>query len=228
MGFFSQFAQSWSDPNGPMVFLHRMQAARIAFIEKAISECSSPSLYGLDLGAGLGLVSEELAKKGHLIDSVELEKSLCEEAQKRHMGNGLSDRVRVICSSAETYAPSECYDFIVCLEMLEHVDNPQELCQKMISWLKPGGSLILSTLNRTNCAYFTAILGAEWILNILPKGTHDFQKFITPEELNHWTDPLLCRKIKGLIYNPLEKQFFLGESLSVNYIGHWKDMRHSD
>ncbi len=219
-GFFAQFAQSWMDPSGPMVFLHRMQKARLAFIEEAMG--GQKGLVGLDLGSGMGLVSVELAKMGHLVDSVEKEEELIHAAKQAHGEFG--DRIRWICSPIESFEPRQLYDFIVCLEVLEHTSDPQGLCQKMIPWLKPGGHLILSTINRTNCAYFVAILGAEYIAQLLPKGTHDFERFLKPEELNHYTDPLICQRIRGLIYNPLEKSFFLGNSLSINYIGHWKSL----
>jgi len=202
-----------------MVFLHRMQAARIQFIKSALGERNN--LIGLDLGAGIGLVSKELAKMGHFLDCVEMEADLLNQARVLHAE--YCDKISFFEASAETFQPMQRYDFIVCLEMLEHVESPLELCQKMISWLNPGGSIILSTMNRTNRAYFAAILGAEYVMNILPIGTHEFEKFITPHELNHFIEPLICQNIKGLIYNPFEKSFFLGQSLAINYIGHWKD-----
>jgi len=217
-GFFGQFAQSWANPEGPMMFLHRMQGARMSFIRGAIG--AKKNLECLDLGAGIGMVSAELAKMGHSVDSVECERELIEKSQELH--SEFSGAMEWICADAASFEPKKSYDVIVCLEMLEHVDNPEELCCKMVSWLNPGGHLVLSTLNRTNAAYFTAILGAEYILGLLPRGTHDFEKFLTPAELNHYTEPLICQKIQGLIYNPLEKNFFLGRCLSINYIGHWK------
>ncbi len=219
-GFFSQFSQSWADPMGPMVFLHRMQGARMGFIRQALD--SSGPLIGLDLGSGVGMVSAELAKLGHIIDSVEQEPDLIAQAQCLHGEHSVS--INWIVSEAESFQPKQSYDFIVCLEMLEHVEDPEGLCQKMVSWLKPNGQLILSTINRTNRAYIAAILGAEYWCKILPIGTHEFEKFLKPEELNHYTAPLICQKIQGLIYNPLEKIFFLGQSLAINYIGLWKNI----
>jgi 2-polyprenyl-6-hydroxyphenyl methylase/3-demethylubiquinone-9 3-methyltransferase len=219
-GFFAQFSQSWANPMGPMVFLHRMQGARMAFIRKALA--SQGPLMGLDLGSGVGMVSAELAMLGHVIDSVEREPDLITKAQELHKEQSAS--ISWITCEAESFVPSQSYDFIVCLEMLEHVADPENLCKKMVSWLKPSGHLILSTINRTNSAYIATILGAEYLFKILPVGTHAFEKFLKPEEINHYTDPLICQKIQGLIYNPLEKIFFLGQSLCINYIGHWKNI----
>jgi len=219
-GFFSQFATSWVDPVGPMIFLHRMQTARVQFIKNSLG--NKKNLMGLDLGAGIGQLSQELAKMGHYVDCVEQESELIMQAKVLHAEH--SDRITFFESRAEDFQPLQKYDFIVCMEMLEHVDDPVVLCQQMISWLHPGGSIIMSTINRTTQAYSAAILGAEYILKILPIGTHEFEKFITPHELNHYMEPLICQNIKGLIYNPFEKTFFIGQSLSINYIGEWRSI----
>jgi 2-polyprenyl-6-hydroxyphenyl methylase/3-demethylubiquinone-9 3-methyltransferase len=218
-GFFSQFASSWANPQGPMMFLHQMNSARIQFILECLNH--KKGLVGLDVGCGIGQVTKLLLDAGYAMDCLEQEEELVKQAKellKDHVEN-----VRFYCEEALSFEPIERYDFIVCLEMLEHVDNPIALCKKMQTWLNPGGIIIVSTINRTNIAYFSAIFGAEYLFNILPKGTHEFDHFITPQEMNMAMEPLICKTIKGLIYNPFEKKFFIGQSLCINYIGCWSD-----
>lgn len=217
MGQFEKFAENWHNPSAEMSLLHQMNQLRIPYVLSFINK----KMKGLDVGTGGGLVPLSLAKHDVLCDGIDIEQKLIEVAQREAQQNSLS--IKFICSSVESYETSEQYDFITCFEMLEHVENPDFVVKKMMSWLKPGGLLFISTINRTLAAYMATIIVAEYILKWLPVSTHSYEKFITPQELQSYLEPSIPMDLRGIIYNPLEKsKFFLGSSLSVNYIGVWK------
>jgi 2-polyprenyl-6-hydroxyphenyl methylase/3-demethylubiquinone-9 3-methyltransferase len=217
VGDFERFANTWFDQNGEMGLLHAMNKIRIPFVLNSIN-CDD---HGLDVGTGGGLVPLTLAAQKINIEGLDSEQALIDIARKEAIDRNLS--ILYHCHPVETFTPIAQYDFITCFEMLEHVDNPKLVCERLVSWLKPGGWLFISTINRSLAAYISAIVLAEYIFKWLPYKTHSFEKFITPEELIQYLEPCVCKDIRGMIFNPLESsKFFLGESLSINYIGAWQ------
>lgn len=217
MGAFEQFADSWFDRSGPMGLLHAMNEVRVPYVQQFMT---APAR-GLDVGTGGGLVPLTLSPLGYIMEGLDQEESLI--AQAKLQAVSIQQPIFYHCSSIEAFTPLAQYDFITCFEVIEHVDNPAIVCQRLLSWLKPGGWLFFSTINRTPAAYVSAILMAEYLLGWLPQQTHSFAQFVKPEELIAYLEPATCLNLRGMIYTPLEKQrFFLGESTSINYIGAWQ------
>lgn len=216
---FAQFANTWANVDGEMALLHQMQAARREFMLQHLIK-GMEGQRGLDVGCGGGINAIDLASLGYDMTAIDCEQDLINVAQ-----NQANDRHLMIdfqVASIAQFQPSELFDFICCYEVLEHVDDPQKSCQQLLSWLKPGGLIFISTINKTLRGYLVAIGLGEYLLKYLPIGTHDFEKFISHQDLNHFLAPAFCHDIRGMIYNPLERRFFLGESLSVQYIGVWR------
>jgi len=212
---FSHHHHDWWKDEGPFAALHHMNPLRLAFIEEQVL---LKDKMVLDIGCGGGILTEALAQKGAKVTGIDLSaKSL--EAAKNHQGN-LSIDYQLI--SAEDFAlqKPESFDVITCMEMLEHVPDPASIIQSCYQLLKPQGKLFLSTINRNLKSYLFAIVGAEYILKLLPKNTHDYAKFIKPSELakclraSHFSVKLM----KGIHYQPFTKKFSLSEDISVNYL----------
>jgi 2-polyprenyl-6-hydroxyphenyl methylase / 3-demethylubiquinone-9 3-methyltransferase len=217
MGQFEKFAENWHNPSAEMRLLHQMNELRVPYVLSSINK----NMKGIDVGTGGGLVPLALAAHGIQCDGIDIEPKLIEAAQREAQIKSLP--IKFVCSSVEDYETSMQYDFITCFEMLEHVDDPKKVIEKMLTWLKPGGFIFISTINRTLPAYIATILVAEYLLKWLPTSTHTYEKFITPEELQSYLDSAIPLDLRGIIYNPLEKsKFFLGSSLAVNYIGVWR------
>ena len=178
----------------------------------------------LDIGCGGGILAEAMAHHGARVTAIDLADASLSVAKLHQLESKLNIDYRK--SSAEHLAESEpgSYDVITCLEMLEHVPDPSSVVKACSELVKPGGLIFFSTINRNPKAYLFAIIGAEYLLNLIPKGTHDYGKFIRPSELARW-----CRgnslKLKGQIgigYNPLTKRYFLEDNVDVNYIAFYQ------
>lgn len=215
---FAKFANTWADVDGEMALLHQMQSARREFMHQHLKGLAGHR--GLDVGCGGGINAIDLASIGYDMTAIDCEIDLVNVAKNQAKDRHLMIDFQV--ASVEHFEPKELFDFICCYEVLEHVNDPQKNCQKMFSWLKPGGVIFISTINKTLMGYLVAIGLGEYLLKYLPIGTHEFEKFIPHHDLNQFLAPALCRDIRGMIYNPLERRFFLGESLSVQYIGVWQ------
>ena len=214
---FSQHASKWWDLNGPLKTLHDINPARLEFMCKHATVSDKTIL---DIGCGGGVLSEAMAKSGGHVTGLDVEPDSIETARQHALTNGLS--IQYVCSPIENYLPDESgvFDVITCMEMLEHVTDPQLVIQHASRLLKPGGLLFLSTINRTIKAYASAIVAAEYVLNLLPRQTHDYEKFIKPSEL-----AMMLRNvgldmfsISGLSYNPLNRAASLQDSVAVNYL----------
>lgn len=214
---FNNMADQWWDMSGPCKPLHQLNPIRLQYI------CAHTSLQDqsvLDVGCGGGILSEAMAKSGAQVTGLELASQVIDIAKAHAEQSGLHiDYQNVL---VEDYAQSHPgrFDVITCMEMLEHVPDPASILKACGTLLKPGGLLIVSTLNRHPMAFLQAIIGAEYVLGMLPKGTHTYSQFIKPSEL----DPLLrdagldiC-DIRGLSYNPLTQVFKLSENVTVNYL----------
>jgi 2-polyprenyl-6-hydroxyphenyl methylase/3-demethylubiquinone-9 3-methyltransferase len=214
---FNAMAQSWWDPQGPCKPLHQLNPVRMHYIQ---SQTSLEGKFILDVGCGGGILSEAMAKAGGQVTGLELAPQVIDIARQHAEKSDLS--IDYQSQLVEDYAqihPGR-FDVLTCMEMLEHVPDPASIIRACGQLLKPSGLLVLSTLNRHPMAFIQAIIGAEYVLKLLPKGTHTYGQFIRPSEL----DPLLreagleIQDIRGLSYNPLTQAFKLSNNISVNYL----------
>jgi 2-polyprenyl-6-hydroxyphenyl methylase / 3-demethylubiquinone-9 3-methyltransferase len=217
---FERMAHRWWDPQGEFKPLHLMNPVRAHYIDLKAS-VAQKSL--LDVGCGGGLLCEAMAQRGAQVTGLDLGEGPLQVAKMHAANQALS--IDYIQISVETLAQQkpQSYDIVTCLEMLEHVPDPKSAVQACAQLIKPGGHVFFSTLNRNFKAYLMAVIGAEYLLKWLPKGTHEYQKFIRPSELaNHCRDAsLVVKDISGIIYNPLTQQFSINsQDVDVNYILH--------
>lgn len=218
---FDAVAARWWDPEGECKPLHQLNPLRLHFIEQQ-TEIAGKRV--LDIGCGGGLLSEAMASRGATVTAIDMAPAPLSVAKLHLLESGLKVDYQQI--SAEELAEQQPHEFevITCMELLEHVPEPASLIQACANMLKPGGHLFLSTLNRNAKSFIEAIIGAEYLLKMLPKGTHRYDRFIRPSELARW-----CREagieiqdLKGMSYNPLSRQFSLSDNLNVNYLAHAK------
>ena len=219
---FAAAASRWWDPQGEMRPLHDLNPVRLQYVERA---GSLAGLKVLDVGCGGGLLAEAMARKGALVTGLDLADDLLQVARLHALEAGVE--VNYVLEAAEAHAaahPGE-YDIVTCMEMLEHVPDPASIITALGQLLKPDGQVFASTLNRTMKAYALAILGAEYVLRLLPAGTHTYDKFIRPSELKQWARAagLTVLDIAGLDYDPFTHQARLTMDASVNYLVH---LRH--
>lgn len=215
---FTQLANQWWDPNGKFKPLHLINPLRSDYINKKIN-VSGKSV--LDVGCGGGILSESLARKGAKVTGIDLSEGPLKVAQIRNKKVNLDIDYKKI-STNQLVDSGEKFDVIACLEMLEHVPDPSEIVSDCEKLLKKNGHIFFSTINRNLKSFVFAILGAEYILNILPQGTHDFEKLIKPSELRNYIDEsgLYFEEIRGMSYLPFFDIAELTDDPSVNYIIH--------
>lgn len=214
---FGELAHRWWDPNSEFKPLHEINPLRLDWIE------STAPLAGkkvLDVGCGGGLLSEGMAARGAQVTGIDLSEKPLGVARLHLFESGLSVDYRLISAEAMAEAHPGEFDVVTCLEMLEHVPDPASIVAACARLVKPGGSVFFSTLNRNPKSYLFAVVGAEYILNLLPRGTHDYAKFIKPAELSRQcrSAGLAVEEIRGMSYNPLSKVYTLGQDSSVNYL----------
>jgi len=211
---FNQHAKYWWDIKGPLKTLHDINNVRLEFIDKHLS-LNNASI--LDVGCGGGVLAEGMAKLGAKVTGIDASNEAIQVAKEHAAQNHLT--IDYECLPIEDYEHPG-FDAITCMEMLEHVQNPEVVIEHCKRLLKPGGFLFLSTISRTLKAYASAILAAEYILGILPKQTHEYSKFIKPSELASMGRDvgLLIMDMKGLSYNPISRTASLCDDVSVNYL----------
>jgi 2-polyprenyl-6-hydroxyphenyl methylase/3-demethylubiquinone-9 3-methyltransferase len=214
---FSALAHRWWDPTSEFKPLHAINPLRLGWIQ------SITNLQGkrvLDVGCGGGILAESLSKAGATVTGIDLSTKALKVAELHQLESGTS--VRYLTISAEDLAKeeSQSYDVVTCMEMLEHVPDPSSVVQACAKLCKPGGHIFFSTLNRNPKSYLFAIIGAEYILQLLPKGTHQYEKFIKPSELAQFTRAagLEVIELKGMTYNPITQIYRLGSDTDVNYM----------
>jgi 2-polyprenyl-6-hydroxyphenyl methylase/3-demethylubiquinone-9 3-methyltransferase len=214
---FNELAHRWWDPEGPQKALHAMNPARLGYVA---SRATLRGAQVLDVGCGGGLLSEALAREGAHVTAIDLAPDLVRIAKLHRLESGVDVDYRL--SSAEALAAAEParYDAVTCMEMLEHVPDPASVLRACATLLKPGGRLFASTLNRTPAAFALAIVGAEYIARLLPKGTHRFADFIRPSELAAWlrAEGLELEDVAGLIYEPWRNGARISARTDVNYL----------
>jgi len=219
---FNALASRWWDPEGEMRFLHLMNPARTAFIA-ARSRLDGARV--LDIGCGAGLLSESLARYGARVTGIDLATDSLTVARLHRIESGLGE-IDYAQASAEELAATRAgqFDVVTCLEVLEHLPDPPSAVAAAARLVRPGGDVFFSTINRTPRAWLVAVLGAEYALRVLPRGTHDYARFVRPSELDGWARSagLVLAEIAGLGLDVATGTFAAGEDVRVNYIVHYR------
>lgn len=214
---FEALASRWWDPNSEFKPLHDINPLRIDYIDQRapLAGCRI-----IDVGCGGGLLSEGMAERGAQVTGIDMGEAPLTVARLHQHESGVQvDYQRITAESMAAEHPGE-FDTVTCLEMLEHVPDPASVIQACADLVKPGGDVFFSTINRNPKAYMFAIVGAEYLLRMLPRGTHDYRKFIRPSELERWARAagLQLQDLTGMTYNPLTCTYSLGNDVDVNYL----------
>jgi 2-polyprenyl-6-hydroxyphenyl methylase/3-demethylubiquinone-9 3-methyltransferase len=214
---FSALAHRWWDPNSEFKPLHAINPLRLNWIKSFVN------LEGkkvVDIGCGGGILAESIAQSGADTTGIDLSEKALKVAELHALEVGANLTYRAISAEDLAQEQSEQYDVVTCMEMLEHVPDPASVVRACAALCKPGGTLFFSTLNRNAKSYLFAIIGAEYVLRLLPKGTHEYAKFIKPSELVTFTRDagLDLLGMKGLGYNPLTQVYSLNDDVDVNYM----------
>ena len=216
---FSELAHRWWDPNSEFRPLHEINPLRLDWIDRHAAVSGKKIL---DVGCGGGLLSEAMAARGATVTGIDLSEKALGVARLHLLESGRSVDYRLISAEALANEQAGSYDIVTCMEMLEHVPNPASTIASCAALVKPGGHVFFSTINRNPKAYVFAVIGAEYVLKLLPKGTHDYAKFIKPSEMARWAKSvgLELDEVVGMSYNPITKIYSLGRDTSVNYLVH--------
>jgi 2-polyprenyl-6-hydroxyphenyl methylase/3-demethylubiquinone-9 3-methyltransferase len=216
---FAQLASRWWDPHSEFKPLHDMNPLRLKFIN---DRAGLKGKTVLDIGCGGGILTESMAGLGASVTGIDLGDAPLAVAKLHLKESGQKVEYRHV--SAEDLAREQpgSFDVVTCMEMLEHVPDPASTVAACAQLVKPGGQVFFSTINRNPKSWLMAIVGAEYLLKLLPRGTHEYMKFIKPSELVRWARHagLTARELTGMHYNPLSKQFSLGQGVDVNYIAY--------
>jgi 2-polyprenyl-6-hydroxyphenyl methylase / 3-demethylubiquinone-9 3-methyltransferase len=217
---FSELAHKWWDKTSEFKPLHDINPLRLNYIDNLVSLTEKTVL---DVGCGGGILSESMAAMGAKVTGIDLGEKALKVAQLHSLESGINvDYQRVAVEKFAEDNP-EKFDVVTCLEMLEHVPDPSSVIEACAMLVKPGGHVFFSTINRNPKSYLFAVIGAEYLLNMLPRGTHDYAKFIKPSELAGWARVagLAFESEIGMSYNPITQQYKLGDDVSVNYLMHF-------
>ena len=214
---FNQLAHRWWDPNSEFKPLHDINPLRLDYIDRLAGLDGKAAL---DVGCGGGILSEAMAARGAKVTGIDLGDRPLKVAQLHLLESGLRVEYRKVAVEELAVEQPQHYDIVTCMEMLEHVPDPASIVAACARLLRPGGWCFFSTINRNAKAYLFAVIGAEYILGLLPRGTHDYAKFLKPAELAAYcrTAGLTPGRITGMTYNPLTRIYALGDDASVNYI----------
>lgn len=216
---FSELAHKWWDKTSEFKPLHDINPLRLRYIDKAASLQNKTVL---DVGCGGGILSESMAQKGAKVTGIDLGEKALKVAQLHSLDSGVTVDYQLIAVEQLAEQQSASFDVVTCLEMLEHVPDPASVVTACAKLVKSGGHVFFSTINRNPKAYLFAVIGAEYLLNMLPRGTHDYAKFIKPSELASWVrsaDLSLNHQI-GMNYNPITQHYWLSDDVAVNYMIH--------
>jgi len=226
---FDAMAQRWWDPQGPSKPLHDLNPLRLKYVDRVVSLAgkgapATARARVVDVGCGGGILAEAMARAGARVLGIDLSQA-CLDVARLH---AVESRVELDyrARSAEDLAREQPADFdaVTCMELLEHVPDPEAMLASLAALVRPGGDVIVSTLNRHPRAFAVAIIGAEYIARVLPRGTHDYLKFIRPSELARWgrATALDLKDVTGISYNPLTRAFRLSADATVNYLAHFR------
>jgi 2-polyprenyl-6-hydroxyphenyl methylase / 3-demethylubiquinone-9 3-methyltransferase len=215
---FGELAHRWWDAEGEFRPLHQINPLRLDWIDQQARLAGKTAV---DVGCGGGILAEAMARRGAEVLGIDLSSRPLRVAQLHAMESGLANlHYREIAVEALAAEKPASFDVVACMEMLEHVPDPASVVQACANLVKPGGWVFFSTLNRNPKAWLLAVIGAEHVLKLLPKGTHEYQRFIRPSELGRWCRQcgLAVQGFKGMGYNPLTQRYSLSSDTSVNYL----------
>lgn len=214
---FSDLAHRWWDPTSEFRPLHEINPLRLEWINNRAPLAGKNVI---DIGCGGGILAESMAKKGAKVTGIDLSDKALKVADLHGLESGIAVRYKKIAAEQMANEETGQYDVVTCMEMLEHVPDPASIIRACFTLVKPGGQVFFSTLNRNAKSYLFAIIGAEYLLQMLPKGTHDYAKFITPAELSQAirNAGLQVDSFRGMSYNPISKIYSLNQDTSVNYL----------
>ncbi len=216
---FEELASRWWDPNSEFKPLHDINPLRLDYIDQ---RAGLKQKQVIDVGCGGGILTESMAAREALVTGIDMGAAPLSVARLHLLESGLNVDYRQITAEQMASEQAGSYDVVTCMEMLEHVPDPASVIQACHDLLKPGGHAFFSTINRNPKSYLFAIVGAEYLLRMLPRGTHDFRKFIRPSELHQWARQadLVVEDISGMSYNPFTRIYSLGKDIDVNYLMH--------
>lgn len=216
---FARLAAHWWDPEGEMKPLHQINPLRLRYVDERASLAGKRVL---DVGCGAGLLAEAMARAGAQVTGIDLATESLDAGRAHAKASGVPLDYRCIAAEALALEQAGSFDVVTCMEMLEHVPDPAAIVRACAQLVRPGGSVFFSTINRTPKAYLLAIVGAEYLLNLVPQGTHDYARFIRPSELDEWSRAagLELLDATGLHYDPVLGRHRLGGSVDVNYLLH--------
>ncbi len=216
---FAQLASRWWDKDSEFKPLHDINPLRLNYIKEQVGEPLKDKKI-LDVGCGGGILSEAMALEGADVTGIDMAEAGLEVAKLHLLESGLNIDYHKIPVEEFAEQHSGSFDLVTCLEMLEHVPDPSSIIKACAKLVKPKGQVFFSTINRNTKSYLFAIIGAEYILKLLPQGTHDFDKFIQPAEMDEWAreSSLALKSMIGMTYNPLTKVYKLEDDVSVNYL----------
>ncbi|MCH4873258.1 bifunctional 2-polyprenyl-6-hydroxyphenol methylase/3-demethylubiquinol 3-O-methyltransferase UbiG [Pseudomonas helleri] len=214
---FEALAYRWWDRESEFKPLHDINPLRVNWIDERVQLAGKKVL---DVGCGGGILSESMAQRGATVMGIDMGEAPLAVARLHQLESGVNVDYRQITAEALAEEMPEQFDVVTCLEMLEHVPDPASVIRACYRMVKPGGQVFFSTINRNPKSYLFAIIGAEYIMKLIPRGTHDFKKFIRPSELGAWSRQagLSVKDIIGLTYNPLTKHYKLAADVDVNYM----------
>jgi 2-polyprenyl-6-hydroxyphenyl methylase/3-demethylubiquinone-9 3-methyltransferase len=218
---FDSLAARWWDPQGEFRPLHEINPLRLDWIRQ-FSDLDGRQV--LDVGCGGGILTEAMASHGARVTGIDMAEAPLAVARLHQIESGASVEYRQTTAEALAIEHPGQFDVVTCLEMLEHVPSPSGVVASVTELVRPGGHVFFSTINRNPKAFLFAIVGAEYLLRLLPAGTHEYQKFIRPSELEEWARHAGLELISsiGMHYNPLTRQYSLGAGLDVNYLMHFR------
>jgi len=215
---FSALAHRWWDPTSEFRPLHEINPLRLGHIERLAGGLAGKRV--LDVGCGGGILAEAMATRGAQVTGIDLAEKPLKVAMLHGMESASGVNYRLVAAEALALEAPESFDVVTCMEMLEHVPDPASIVRACAQLVRPGGAVFFSTINRNPKSFLFAIVGAEYVLRLLPRGTHEYARFIRPSELaTHCRAAgLAIADITGMTYNPLTKVYALGRDVDVNYL----------
>ncbi len=218
---FDRLADDWWNPSGPLGALHEINPLRLRYIRERVNLKGARVL---DVGCGGGILSEAMAACGAAVTAIDLSAEALAAARRHARLKGIRVDYRRTAVEKLAAAPSEYYDVVTCMELLEHVPDPRSVIRGCSRLLKPQGDLIFATINRNMQSFLFAVIGAEYLLRLLPRGSHQYRNLLKPRELRRWGEEcrLEFQDATGLGYNPFTARYFLTKNTRVNYLAHFR------
>jgi 2-polyprenyl-6-hydroxyphenyl methylase/3-demethylubiquinone-9 3-methyltransferase len=214
---FEELASRWWDPHSEFKPLHDINPLRLGYVSRLVPLEDKDVL---DVGCGGGILSEAMAQRGARVMGIDMGEAPLQVARLHLLESGLKVQYERVPVERLAQERPQAFDVVTCMEMLEHVPDPASVVEACARLVRPGGHIFLSTINRNPKSYLFAIIGAEYVLRLLPKGTHDFARFIRPSELDRWARAagLETQNLTGMVYNPLTQEYRLSPDVHVNYL----------